>query len=201
MAGGQRPDFSRFRSTERPVWCDVLRHLSAERARSERFQDLRGDTRGLRGRRPRKLEMRFSTESDEVREVERRPLIVFVMFGQYNVGLQDLETALYGNPLLTRSRSRGVGQRASAMRIWHKHGHFCVRRRRMCAISVTQRCGSAATGLDTLNRSARGPAVCIAVVYHHLAVLSSRSLQEQFGPFCDLWWQLDESGAAPSFPA
>jgi hypothetical protein len=181
-AGGQRPDLS-IQINGTTVWCDVFvtyRPTSTLRT----FQDLQGYEDA--GQAAKKIGDAVSTKATKYAKLNA-PLIVFVMFGRYNVGLQDLETALYGSTVDEVSVD-GVST-SECHEDWHKHGILCPPSASAPypSLSAVVSCD----WFDTLSRSAQGRRLH-CVVYHHWRSQFPLS-PGAFGPFCDLWWQWDES--------
>ncbi len=182
-AGGQQPDLS-IQIDGMTFWSDVLITYRPTRT-LRRFQGLDGHEDA--GQAAKKIGDAISTKAAKYERL-KAPLIVFVMFGQYNVGLPDLETALYGS-CIDEVSLQGVSSRR-CHEDWHKHGILCTP-------SVDAMCPSLSAVIscdwfDTLNASARGRRLhCVA--YHHWRPRFSLR-RGAFAPFCDLCWQFDEAG-------
>ncbi len=181
-AGGQRPDLS-IQINETTFWSDVFvtyRPTGTLRA----FEGMKGYEDA--GQAAKKIGDAISAKATKYAKLDS-PLIVFVMFGQYNVGLHDLETALYGSTVDEVSID-GVSSRG-CHEDWHAHGILCPP-----SADAPYPLPSAVIScdwFDTLNRSARGRRLH-CVVYHHWRSRFPLP-QGAFAPFCDLSWLADGS--------
>jgi hypothetical protein len=179
-AGPQRPDLS-IQVGNMMFWCDVFVTY-----RPTSTLTTFGGARGYvdAGQTAKKIADTVSAKAGKYKKLNG-PLIVFVMFGDYNVGLHDLETALYGSTVDEVS-TEGV----SVMRChpdWHRHGILCppLPDAPYSWLSAVISCD----WFDTLNKSARGRRLH-CVVYHHWRPHVALPLGA-FAPFCDLSWRLD----------
>ena len=110
----------------------------------------------------------------------KQPLIVFVMFGGYDIGFDDLETALYGSTV----QDDGVSSE-ECHPDWHKHGILCPPSEPSHPLlSATIGC----QWFPSLTRNGQRPH---CVVYHHWQPRVPLPLGA-FGRFCDLHWRFHE---------
>ena len=181
-AGVQQPDLS-IQVNHTTLWCDVFVTYRPTRT----LTTLDG-ARGYEdaGQAAKKIADAVSAKASKYATLNG-PLIVFVMFGGYNMGMEDLETALYGSTVDEVS-SEGVSVRR-CHEDWHQDGILCpptvdAPYRSLCAVIGCD-------WFDTLNRTARGRRMH-CVVYHHWCARLALPLGV-FAPFCDLSWQIDPS--------
>jgi hypothetical protein len=182
-AGGQRPDLS-IEINGSTFWADVFvtyRPTTTLRTFDglNRYEDA--------GQAAKKIGDTIAAKATKYAKLDA-PLIVFVMFGQYNVGLHDLETALYGSTV--DEVSAGGLSSSECHQDWHKHGILCPP-----SVDAPHSSLSAVIScdwFDTLNSAKRGRRLH-CVVYHHWRSRFPLPLGT-FAPFCDLWWQFDKSG-------
>src|SRR5258708_23019806 len=151
-AGGQRPDLS-VRIDGAMILAEVLvtyRPMSTLlTAEGPHGKQVHGYKDG--GQSAKKIGDRIAEKAAK-NAMLNGPLIVFVMFGEYNVGLHDLETALYGATVGEIS-SEGVSS-VECHPEWHKHGILCPP-----SVDAPHSSLSAVIScewFDTLNKSDRG---------------------------------------------
>lgn len=181
-AGLQRPDLS-IQVANTTVWCDVFvtyRPTSTLRT----FEGQKGYEDA--GQAAKKIADTVSQKAAKYRKLNA-PLVVFVMFAGYNVGLHDLETALYGSTVDEVSADGVSPTRCHPD--WHRHGILCppspdASHPWLAAVIACE-------WFDTLNGSARGRRLR-CVVYHHWNPRFVLPLG-LFAPFCDLSWHIDST--------
>jgi hypothetical protein len=115
------------------------------------------------------------------------PFILFVMFGEYSIGLHELESALYGSTVDEISIDGLSTDECHPS--WHKCGVLCPPTNDASYKSLSAVVSR--EWFDTLNRLARGRRLRL-VAYHHWQPTFALP-PGAFGPFCDLSWRLDES--------
>jgi hypothetical protein len=181
-AGSQQPDLS-IQIDHTTIWCDVFVTYRPTSTLTT-FAGARGFEDS--GQAAKKIADAVSTKATKYAKLNG-PLIVFVMFGGYNVGMEDLETALYGSTV-DEVAAEGVSvQRCHED--WHQHGILCPPTVDSPHMSLSAVLGC--DWFDTLNRTGRGRRMH-CVVYHHWRARFALPLGV-FAPFCDLSWQIDTS--------
>lgn len=186
-AGGQQPDLS-LQIDGATFWADVLvtyrpirTLLTADGPHGRKVHGYRDA-----GESAKKIGDRIAEKAAKYARLDA-PLIVFVMFGEYNVGLRDLETALYGSTVDEVSiDGLPLGECHPP---WHEHGILCppsgeTPHRSLSAVVSCE-------WFDTLNKAARGRRLRF-VAYHHWRPRFELPLGA-FAPFCDLHWESDAS--------
>ena len=112
-----------------------------------------------------------------------QPLIVFVMFGGYDIGFDDLETALYGS-IAQELFVAGVSSE-ECHPDWHEHGILCPPSANPHPLL------SAAIGCQWFDSLTRNGRRLHCVVYHHWQPQVALPLGA-FRRFCDLHWRFHE---------
>ena len=134
------------------------------------------------GQAARKLADRVAEKASKYARLNQ-PLIVFVMFGGYDIGFDDLETALYGSTVQELFLA-GVSSE-ECHPDWHGHGILCPPSANPHPLL------SAAIGcqwFDSLTRTGRR---LHCGVYHHWQPRVALPLGA-FSRFCDLHWRVHE---------
>jgi hypothetical protein len=177
-AHNQTPDLS-LTIGETPFWADVLvtyRPTSTLRV----SEGLHGYEDG--GEAARKIGDAIAAKAVKYRSLDG-PLLVFVMFGRYDVDLDDLETGLYGSPV-SEAAIEGVSP-LSCDETWHRHGILCPPSSEAPHTNLSA--VIACEWFDTLNVADRGRRLrCVA--YHHWRPRRALPVGS-FTPFSDLIWQ------------
>jgi hypothetical protein len=114
------------------------------------------------------------------------PLLLFVASVGHDVGMHDLETALYGTTIGELSCAGGL--RVDCHKDWHPHGLFCPPGR-----NARHRHVSAVIGCDWFDSSARTGRRLQCVVYHHWHPDVALPMHT-FGQFQDVHFLANASG-------
>ena len=141
------------------------------------------------GQAAKKLADRVAEKASKYKGLDQS-LIVFVMFGGYDIGFDDLETALYGSTVQEFSVDGVSSEKCHPD--WHEHGILCPPSEKPHPLlSATIGC----QWFDSLNRKGRR---LHCVVYHHWQPRVPLSLGA-FGPFCDLHWRKQDLRYLPEW--
>lgn len=185
-AGGQRPDLL-LRIDGATFWADVLVTYRPTRTvlttMGPRGKSVRGWSDA--GEAAKKIGDRVAEKAAKYAKLDA-PLIVFVMFGEYNVGLHDVETALFG-ATVDEIAIDGISL-VQCHPDGHPHGILCPHSGGTPHLSLSAVVGC--EWFDTLNRSERGRRLRF-IVYHHWRPKFPLPV-DAFKPFCDLCWKPDD---------